>query len=96
MKTIQPISIWKDGASLSASIFKMYISYDDLASSATFQYQLLDENLLPVTFGSLTISGTDYANWGSSGDSNAEAYVYGATTLSLTVTGDYTPPAPAE
>lgn len=96
MKTIQPISIWKDGVSLSASIFKMYISYDDLDSLATFQYQLLDETLQAVAFGSLTISGEDYANWGSSGDSNAEAYVYGAATLSLTVTGDYTPPAPAE
>lgn len=93
MKTIQPISIWKDGSSLSASIFKMYISYDDLESSATFQYQLLDDTLQLVTYGSLTMTGAEYAAWGASGDSNAEAYVYGATSLSLTVTGDYTPPA---
>lgn len=89
MKTIQPISVWKDGSSKEASILKMYISYDDLETSAVFQYQLLDEFLEIVTYGSVNISGTEYVNWGSSGDSNNEAYAYSATALSLTITGNY-------
>jgi hypothetical protein len=94
MKTIQPISIWKDGSPTNATILKMYISYDDLESSAVFQYQLLTDTLEVVTYGSLGIGGSEYSSWGSSGDSNEEAYVFAATSLSLTITGEYTPPAP--
>jgi hypothetical protein len=92
MKAIQPITIWKDGQSKQATIFKMYISYDDLNTTATFQYQLLDDTLYPIAEGRLQIHGDTYANWGSSGDSNEEAYVYGATILNLTITGQYIPP----
>jgi ethanolamine utilization protein EutQ (cupin superfamily) len=92
MKTIQPIDIWKDGQSKQANIFKMYISYDDLMNTATFQYQLLDDSLCPVAEGRLQIHGDEYANWGGSGDSNEEAYVYGAAQLNLTITGEYVPP----
>ena len=92
MKTIQPISIWKDGSSTDATILKMYISYDDLESSAVFQYQLLTDALEPVASGAIGINGTDYSSWGSSGDSNNEAYNFGATSLALTITGEYVPP----
>jgi hypothetical protein len=94
MKTIQPIDIWKDGELKQAAILKMYISYDDLNTTATFQYQLLRNDLCVVAESKLSIHGTEYANWGSSGDSNEEAYVYGATALNLTITGEYVPPAP--
>lgn len=43
---------------------------------------------------SIQINGTDYINWGSSGDSNEEAYLYGASFLNLTITGEYIPPVP--
>jgi hypothetical protein len=91
MKTIQPINIWKDGQLKQANLFKMYISYDDLNSTATFQYQLCDDTFKPISEGSLSIYGNDYSNWGGSGDSNNEAYVYGATQLNLVITGNYTP-----
>jgi hypothetical protein len=92
MKTIQPIDIWKDGQSRQASILKMYISFDDLTATATFQYQLCDDALYPIAEGRLHIYGDEYASWGSSGDSNEEAYVYGAAQLNLTITGEYIPP----
>jgi len=94
MKTIQPIDIWKDGQSKQATILKMYISYDDLKLTATFQFQLCDDSLCSIAEGHFYISGDDYLNWGSSGDSNQEAYVYGAGVLNLTITGDYVPPVP--
>lgn len=92
MKTITPINIWKDGEFKQASILKMYISYDDLGNTATFQYELCDELLCSIANGSLTINGNAYDNWGNSGDSNEEAYLYGASELNLTITGDYVPP----
>ena len=92
MKTIQSIDIWKDGQSKQATILKMYISYDDLKSTATFQYQLCDDSLCSIADGSLSIYGDNYLNWGGSGDSNEEAYVFGASQLNLTITGDYVPP----
>jgi len=92
MKTIQSINIWKDGQLKQANLFKMYISYDDLNSTATFQYQLCDDTFKPISEGSLSIYGNDYLNWGNSGDSNLEAYTYGATQLNLVITGDYVPP----
>lgn len=94
MKNIQSITIWKDGETFQATILKMYISYDNLESTATFQYDLCDEQLKPLINGSIIINGTDYINWGSSGDSNEEAYLYGASFLNLTITGEYITPVP--
>lgn len=92
MKNIQPITIWKDGESKQVSILKMYISYDNLESTATFQYDLCDDQIKSLVNGSINISGSNYVNWGSSGDSNEEAYLYGASYLNLTITGEYIPP----
>lgn len=92
MKTIQPITIWKDGETVQATILKMYISYDNLESTATFQYDLCDNQINSLINGSINISGGEYVSWGSSGDSNDEAYLYGASYLNLTITGEYIPP----
>jgi hypothetical protein len=93
MKNIQPITIWKDGESKNASILKMYISYDNLESTATFQYELCDDQLKSLANGSITIDSNDYTTWGNSGNSNDEAYSYGANFLNLTITGDYVQPS---
>ena len=92
MKSIQAINVWKDGESKEATILRMYISYDDLITTATFQYQLCDDTLSTIAEGSVNISGDSYDTWGSSGDSNGEAYIYGASQLNLIITGDYFPP----
>jgi len=85
MKQIQPLIIWRDGVSENAVYLKLYISYDDLDSFCMFQYQLLDTDLHCVAEGNRSISGQEYINWGSSGDSNNEAYQIIATTLNLTL-----------
>jgi len=92
MKTIQSINLWKDGSSRAASILKMFISYDDLNEQAIIQYQLLEESLVILATGSVTIAGQDYIDWGSTGDPNAEIYAFGAASLGLTITGDYVAP----
>lgn len=85
MKQIQPLTIWRDGVSEEATYIKLYISYDNLESFCMFQYQLLDINSYPIAEGSRSIDGQEYINWGSSGDSNNEAYQIVASMLNLTL-----------
>jgi hypothetical protein len=93
MKEIQPITLWVNGQSVQANNISMYIINDNLLSSATFYYQLLnvttdqDGNTTSsqLAQGNLTISGTDYDNWGDSGNINDEAYVWAASQLNLTL-----------
>lgn len=89
MKTIKPIFIWSNGATKSASVLYMYISYDDLKTQATFQYSLMTDSLVQLANGQFTMSGADYQNWD---DSNEAAYLYAAYLLNLEITGDYVPP----
>jgi len=90
MKTIQPVNVWQNGQVKSASKFDLNIVYDNLESSATFYYQLLEvitdaegnESTNQVAQGNLTMDGQEYQNWD---DSNDSAYIWGATQLSLTI-----------
>ena len=89
MKTIQPIKLWKDGATETATILNMYISFDDLSTTAVFYYDLFNDALVQLADGKITMSGADYQNWD---DSNDAAYLFAATQLNLVITGEYIPP----
>ena len=91
MKTIQPIKVWKDGNLLDATIIDIYISYDDLSTQAAFQYTLFADDLTCLVMAKVDMKGQDYANWD---DSNSSAYLFVASVLNLTITGEYIPPAP--
>ena len=91
MKTIQPIKVWKDGATESATIFNMYISFDDLSTTAIFYYDLFNDALVKIADGKISMTGADYQNWD---DSNIAAYLFAADLLNLTITGEYVPPSP--
>jgi hypothetical protein len=87
MKTISPITTWNNGKSVQATILNSYATNVNLGYSADFYYGLLDENLAIVTTGNLTMTGEDYQKW--SQDSYAWDYI--ASSLNLTITGDYVP-----
>ena len=88
MKTIQPVSIWVNGKTDSATIFSLTCINDNLLNSATFYFQLLDATLLSIASGNLTMIEPDYtADW----TTNNAAYLWAATQLGLTITGEYTP-----
>lgn len=89
MKNIQPIKVWKDGAIESATIFNMYISFDDLSTTAMFYYDLFNDALVQLAQGKISMSGADYQNWDNSNDA---AYAFAATQLNLVITGEYIPP----
>lgn len=90
MKTIQSVNVWQNGQVKSATKFDLNIVYDNLESSATFYYQLLEvitdaegnESTDQVAQGNLTMDGQEYQNWD---DSNDAAYIWGANQLSLTI-----------
>jgi hypothetical protein len=83
---IQPVSIWNNGQSKQASELDARIIFDDLATSATFYYELkevvegVSGSVLSV--GNIAMDGEDYIDWDNS---NEEAYVYIASKLNLTI-----------
>lgn len=82
MKTINSVSVWKNGTSQTATKFSMVIISDNMTDVAEFQYNLLTSGNVPLVSGVLQISGVDYANWGGSNDAG---YTWGATQLNLTI-----------
>lgn len=83
MKAIQPLDIWSAGETKTAVCLGLYISYDDLATRAAFQYSLCDVDGATIYEGQILIEGQTYLDWGSSGDSNNEAYTLAAQQLNL-------------
>lgn len=102
MKQIQPITFWANGQQLQAGTFSMYISNDDLVSSATFYYQVLSVTnnpdggitAIPAAQGYLYMNGAEYEAWGQTSDINEAAYIWGAQQLNLTLITPPEPPAP--
>ena len=90
MKAIQPIQVWKNGEEKQANTFNLILINDDLATSATFYYQLIakseDEegnvSTEQLADGNVGMSGEDYQNWD---DSNDGAYNYCAGKLNLVI-----------
>jgi hypothetical protein len=78
---IQPVSIWANGESKQANELDARIIYDDLATSATFYYELKDSSMT-LSVGNISMDAQDYEDWDNS---NSEAYVYIASKLNLTI-----------
>lgn len=90
MKSIQPVQVWKNGEEKQANSLNAIIINDDLATSATFYYQLLASSTdaegnvssEQLADGNVSMSGEDYQNWD---DSNDGAYNYVAGKLNLVI-----------
>jgi hypothetical protein len=100
MKTINSQPIWIDGISKLATVIFSQVNTDNLKDSATFYFQLyqqIDVNIVPLVNGTINMTGIDYTTYNSSSDANAYAWDWIATTLNVTITGEYIPPpTPAE
>ena len=84
MKNIQPIQIWKNGQSLTASILDAIIINDNLSSSCTFYWMLKEdgEEGQVLADGNTTMSGEDYDNWDGNND---YAFEYIAEQINVTI-----------
>ena len=100
MKTITPQPIWIDGISKLATVIFSQVNSDNMKDNATFYFQLyeqVDVNIVPLVKGTIDMTGSDYITYNSSSDANAYAWEWIATTLNITITGEYIPPpTPAE
>ncbi len=95
MKTISPVSIWDNGQILEAKVLNTYAVNVTLGTSANFNYTLFTENQdgtlgSQVAQGNLLMTGEAYAQW----EVDSYAWDWVATSLNLTITGDYIPPVP--
>ena len=92
MKSISPVTIWKNGESQEANLLNAYIINDNLESSCSFYYSLNaggeGTEAMPLVIGqtladgNVTMDGENYLLW--NGDNN-DAYSYIATKLNLTL-----------
>jgi hypothetical protein len=92
MKSIQQVQVWKNGEEKQANTLSLVLINDDLATNATFYYQLIastlgEEGVVAIeqlADGNVSMSGEDYQNWD---DSNDGAYTFCAAKLNLTIVG---------
>jgi hypothetical protein len=92
MKSIEPVTIWKNGESQEANLLNAYIINDNLQSSCSFYYSLCASGegteAMPLVIGqtlaegNVTMDGENYLLW--NGDNN-DAYSYISTKLNLTL-----------
>jgi hypothetical protein len=92
MKSIELVTIWKNGESQEANLLNAYIINDNLATSCSFYYALCcsgqGTETMPLVIGqtlaegNINMSGQDYLDWDNS---NEAAYVYIAEKLNLTL-----------
>ena len=95
MKTIIPKLIWIDGMDKPAPVIFSQVNSDNLINEAIFYfklYQEIDINIVPLVNGTVNMTGSDYITYNSTTDANAYAWQWIATTLGLTITGEYVPP----
>ncbi len=94
MVQIEPFEIIKDGVVEYATLLNVSCSYDNLSTSATFNWQLNkvegytdDGDIFPYTldFGGISMSYEDYDNWNNSTDINFAAYEWIADKLGVTI-----------
>ena len=83
MKQIEPFTLWVNGQQATATLFSLIIINDNLSSSATFYWQLLDADASKLADGNLTIGEPDYNVWGSTADINQAAYEWAASELNI-------------
>jgi hypothetical protein len=83
MKQIEPFTLWVNGQQATATLFSLIIINDNLSSSATFYWQLLDADASKLADGNLTIGEPDYDVWGSTADINQAAYEWAASELNI-------------
>ena len=93
MKETQSVQMWNNGQAVEATILNAYAVNVTLGTAATFWWGLLDDSKVVLTQGNLNMIGEEYAKWGAN-DSYAWEFI--ATTLNLTIIGDYVPPVPEQ
>jgi len=90
MKNIKPITIWHNGQTEQANKLNAYIVHDNLKSSCTFYYELINQieaeaeqmQNTSLANGNVNMGGEDYDNWDGS---TQEAYEFIAEQINVEI-----------
>ena len=85
MVNIQPVQLFTNYGTTSATQFNLIIIEDDLKSFAKFQYFLCDANGVSLYSGNLTMNEPDYSLWNATPDINQSAYIWATNELGLII-----------
>ena len=88
MKEIQPVTMWNGVQGIYLNTWAENVT---LGLSAVVSYNILDASQERLVEGSLNMTGEDYTKWGAN---DQYAWEFVATSLNLTIIGDYVPPVP--
>jgi hypothetical protein len=88
MKEIKPVTMWNGVEGIYLTTWASNVT---LGTSAVFSYNILNASQQGLVNGYLNMTGEDYTKWGAN-DSYAWEFI--ATSLNLTIIGDYVPPVP--
>ncbi len=88
MKEIQSVTMWNGVEGIYLNAWAVNVT---LNTSAVFCYNILDASQQRLVDGNLTMTGEDYTKWGAN---DQYAWEFVATSLNLTIIGDYVPPVP--
>ena len=78
MRSIEPITVWKDGQNRQATALDIFAANDNLTNSAIFCYSLSQAGEILIN-GTLTMTGSDYDLW----QDNEYAWNWVATKLGI-------------
>lgn len=87
MVQIQPISIWSNGQTKTASELDARIINDDLKATCVFYYELKEASTeeqagASLAQGNVTMTGEDYLGWDGS---NGEAFSFIASQINVEI-----------
>ena len=81
MKEIQPLDIWQNGSIKTATHLYVQGTSVTLGESASFFWQLRNDEGQQISQGNLGISGDEYTAWGTDDD-----YIYTLVAIDLNLT----------
>lgn len=84
MKTIEPVSVWFEGSVKQATKLNASAVHVQLNSWAKFNYQLISDDSVTLSAGTLVMEGADYQNW----DQDSFSWEWIAQKLGLIITVD--------
>lgn len=85
VNNISPVSIWKEGATQSATKLFLRVVADDLETSAVFYYEMRSADDIAISNGNLVLSDAAYTAWNTGSNSTPAAFTWAATELNLTL-----------
>jgi hypothetical protein len=92
MKTISDINIYTSEGIKVGKYFDCQSLHDNLKNIAKFSCKIFDEKWKEIFHTHISMFGEDYLVWGSTEDINESAYLWAATKLSISITGEYVVP----